>query len=82
MTLLFIYVDTQCIHRFKGKLMSITTASLLPEVIQEQINWAIDALVELEVKFSQGEISLREYNIQSEELWATKELLESQLANW
>jgi hypothetical protein len=62
--------------------MQLTTASLLPEVIQEQINWTVDCLVDLQVKFSEGAISLREFNVQSEELWTTKELLESQLANW
>lgn len=62
--------------------MQLTTAVLLPEVIQKQINWVIDNLVDLQIKFSEGAISLREFNIQSEELWATKELLESQLANW
>lgn len=59
-----------------------TTATLLPSVLKDQINYIIDELIELQLLNDQGELTAREFAVRSEELWQQKETLESQLANW
>ena len=59
-----------------------TTATLLPTVISSQIDWLVDQLVELQVVFQQGEISVREYNNKSEEYHSKLDALREQQAMW
>jgi hypothetical protein len=59
-----------------------TTTTLLLEVISSQIDWLVDQLVELQIVFQQGEISIREYNIKSEEYHSKLEALREQQAIW
>lgn len=61
---------------------TITTATLLPSVLKDQINFVIDLIVELQLLNNEGQLTAREFAIQSEELWQQKETLEGQLANW
>jgi hypothetical protein len=61
---------------------TISTSTLLPSVLKEQINFIIDELVDLQLLNEQGELTAREFATKSEELWEQKETLESQLANW
>lgn len=61
---------------------NITTATLLPTVISSQIDWLVDQLVELQIVFQQGEISVREYNQKSEEIHFQLDALREQQAIW
>jgi hypothetical protein len=61
---------------------TITTSTLLPSVIKDQIDFIVDQLVDLQIMNENGELTAREYAVKCEELWKQKETLESQLANW
>lgn len=60
----------------------VTTSTLLPSVLKDQICFIKEQIAEVEAAHLLEHISLREYNSQCESLWEKLQLLESQLANW
>lgn len=59
-----------------------TTATLLPALLTEQINHMIDQLVELQLAFQEGEVTVYHYDIQCSKLYEQLTLLRQQQAEW